>query len=83
MSWHADDRWAIGTVCTTNGSWYVVRRVGKRGACFGPCFYGERARNVEYQRLRALCDAVEPANIPDKVSAALARFALTGEVTRC
>lgn len=82
MSWHADDRWTIGAVCTTNGNWYVVHRVGSRGACFGPCFYGEQAKNVEFRRLRALCDLVEPAHIPDKVVAALARFALTGEVTR-
>jgi hypothetical protein len=80
MSWSPDERWQIGSVCThsSSGNWYVVRRMGKRGACFGPCFYGPDVGPIEKRGLRAYCELVEPDHIPDAVVAALAALALTG-----
>lgn len=84
MSWPPDERWQIGTTCThvASGNWYVVHRMGSRGACFGPCFYRPAAGPREKVRLRSCCEQVEPEHAPDEVIAALAAFALIGKARR-
>lgn len=86
MTWSKDvrDDWGVGDVCThiSSGNWYVVRRVGAGGGCYGPCFYGSDANIITCSGLRARCDRVEPDQLPDRVAAALAVFALTGKPMR-
>jgi hypothetical protein len=81
MSW-SKPHWKPGDICThvRTGNWYVVREVGSRGGCSGPCFYGPGGDTRNMQKLRACCERVAPSRLPDKVIAALAVFSLTGLV---
>lgn len=63
-----------------DGNWYLVRKVGPAGGTSGPCIYGPRKKNVNFNKLRSATVKVPPSRWPPEIKRVVAAYALTGEI---